>query len=88
MIIQIDYHTQLRAAERWTNKREIVDVIRNGFEIKTKYHNREGRAKIYKYGKKRNNKFYKQKRVEVYYIEEENKIITITVYVFYGEWRK
>jgi hypothetical protein len=28
----------------------------------------------------------KQKRVEVFYIEEDETIITVTVYVFYGRW--
>jgi len=29
---------------------------------------------------------YEQKRVEVFYSEEEKAIITVTVYVFYGRW--
>ena len=33
-----------------------------------------------------NGKFYSKKRVEVIYIEEDEIIITVTVYVFYGEW--
>ena len=29
---------------------------------------------------------YDQKKVEVFYAEEGNDIIIITVYVFYGKW--
>jgi hypothetical protein len=27
------------------------------------------------------------KHTQVIYVEEENAIITVTVYVFYGEWK-
>ncbi len=87
MKIQIDYHTLVRAQERGTTKQEIIDVIKTGTSIPSKYPNRKGKSKVYKFNKKRNNKYYKQKQIEVYYIEEDEKIITITVYVFYGEWR-
>jgi len=85
MEIQIDTHTLERAAERGTNKKEIIDVIKNGFSTPAKY-GRLGKAKIYDFNKKRLGKFYKQKRVEVFYVIEKNRIITTTVYVFYGEW--
>ena len=85
MGIQIDLHTIERAEERGTNADEIIDVINNGFAIPAKY-GRVGRAKIYEYKQKRLNKFYEQKRVEVFYNSEGRKIITATVYVFYGEW--
>jgi hypothetical protein len=85
MEIQIDQHTLERAEERGTNEVEIEDVIRTGFSIPAKY-NRIGKAKIYDFKRKRNNKYYEQKRVEVFYIVEGNKIITVTVYVFYGRW--
>ncbi len=32
--------------------------------------------------------FYHEKRVEVIYIIDNNVIITITVYVFYGKWEE
>jgi len=34
---------------------------------------------------KRHDKFYEQKKVEVFYTVESNVIITVTVYVFYGK---
>ena len=49
-------------------------------------HGREGRAKIYDFGRQCLGKTYKQKRVEVFYAVERGVIITVTVYVFYGEW--
>jgi hypothetical protein len=47
---------------------------------------RFGKAKVYNYKSKRNNKYYEQKRVEVIYTIEKDLITTITVYVFYGKW--
>ena len=83
----IDPHTLERAEERGTNENEILDVIHNGISIPAKY-GRLGRAKIYHFLQQRHGKFYKQKRVEVFYIVEDNLIITVTVYVFYGEWEE
>ena len=85
MEIQIDPHTLERAEERGTNKKEIVDVINTGFSIQAKY-GRVGTAKIYDFKQSRHNKYYEQKRVEVFYIVEGNVIITVTIYVFYGKW--
>ncbi|MDA3792674.1 MAG: DUF4258 domain-containing protein [Elusimicrobia bacterium] len=87
MEIQIDSHTLKRAKQRGTNKQEIKDVISNGSTIPAKY-DRKGKAKVYSFKQKRLGKYYKQKKVEVYYIEENNVIVTVTVYVFYGEWKE
>ncbi|MEK7825115.1 MAG: DUF4258 domain-containing protein [Nitrospirota bacterium] len=85
MEIQIDPHTLERAEERGTNEEEIKDVIQTGFAIPAKY-GRLGKAKIYDFKKKRIDKYFDQKRVEVFYTIERNKITTVTAYVFYGKW--
>lgn len=85
MRIQIDSHTLERAEERGANENEIKEVIRNGFSVIAKY-GRQGRGKIYDFRQKRNNVYYEQKKVEVFYTIEKNVIITVTVYVFYGKW--
>ena len=85
MEIQIDPHTLERAQERGTNEDEIKDAINTGFPIPAKY-GRIGKAKIYEFKQNRLNKYYEEKRVEVFHTIERNKIITITVYVFYGKW--
>ena len=85
MEIQIDPHTIERAEERGTNEEEIRDVINTGFPIPAKY-SRTGKAKVYEFNQERHGKYYKQKRVEVFYVIEESIIITVTIYVFYGEW--
>ena len=85
MQIQIDLHTLGRAEERGTNEMEIIDVINTGFSVSAKY-GRIGKAKVYDFRQKLNDKYYEQKRVEVFYLIEMDKIITVTVYVFYGKW--
>ena len=87
MEIQIDSHTLERAEERGTKENEIRDVINTGFTIPAKY-GRIGKAKIYKFKKKRRGKYYEQKRVEVVYTIVGNIMITATVYVFYGKWEE
>ncbi len=44
--------------------------------------------KIFPFNANRNEKQYAHKKVEVYYTEEGNKLITVTVYVFYGKWEE
>lgn len=85
MEIQIDLHTLERAEERGATEEEIKDVILTGLSIPAKY-GKIGRAKVYEFKQNRLNKYYEQKRVEVFYTIEGDKIITVTVYVFYGKW--
>jgi len=85
MQIQIDPHTLERATERGATEAEIYDTLLNGFDVPAKQ-GRRGKAAIYQYKATRLNKYYEQKRVEVYYTIERDKIITVTVYVFYGSW--
>jgi len=85
MEIQIDLHTLERAEERGATEEEIKDVILTGLSIPAKY-DKIGKAKVYEFKQNRLNKYYKQKRVEAFYVIEGDKIITVTVYVFYGKW--
>jgi hypothetical protein len=85
MEIQIDPHTLERAEERGTDEKEIIEVIATGFSIPAKY-GRVRKAKVYDFKQIRHNKYYEQKRVEVFYTIEKDAIITVTVYVFYGKW--
>ena len=87
MRIQIDRHTLVRAEERGATAEEIEDVASTGTMIPGK-RNRLAKFKIYPFGRLRNGKRYDQKRIEVYYVEEGNVLVTVTVYVFYGRWER
>jgi hypothetical protein len=86
MKIQIEPHTLQRAEERGTNIEEIQTVLEYGTEIPARG-NRKAKAKVFTFKKERLGKYYEEKRVEVIYAEEGDLIVTVTVYVFYGEWR-
>jgi hypothetical protein len=85
MKIHIQHHALARAKERGTNLEEIKIVFHSGFPIPAK-HDRKGKAKIFDFQQKRFNEFYEQKRVEIFYTEDNDDIIILTVYVFYGKW--
>lgn len=85
MKIQIEPHTLERAEERGASIEEIEDVIQNGLTIPARK-NRLSKSKVFPFGRERLGKFYKQKRIEVIYLVENDMIVTVTVYVFYGEW--
>lgn len=87
MEIQIDPHTLERAEEQGTNEAEIQDTVRTGSPIAGK-HGRMGKGKTYSFRQERHGKYYEQKRVEVFYTMEGNTVITVAVYVFYGEWER
>lgn len=85
MDIRIDPHTLERANERGANEAEIKDVLSNGEIIPAK-RNRLAKGKVFPFDQERLGKHYAEKRIEVLYVIEEETIITVTVYVFYGKW--
>lgn len=74
-----------RAEERGASREEIEDVIQNGFTIPARM-GRFAKSKVYPFDRERLGKFYKQKRIEVIYLAENDVVVTVTVFVFYGEW--
>jgi hypothetical protein len=87
MQIQIEPHTLQRANERGASEKEIEETLLSGNSISAK-NNRLGKTKVFTFNSERNDKFYKQKKVEVYYVIEHQTIFTITVYVFFGNFEK
>jgi hypothetical protein len=87
MVIQIDPHTLARAKERGASEEEIKEVVEAGKPGLARG-KREMRSKIYPFNAMRSGKHYEEKKIEVYYTEEDNKFITVTVYVFYGKWEE
>ncbi len=85
MQIRIEPHTLKRAMERGATEEEVNVVLNEGETINAKA-GRSAKAKVFEFNALRNGKHYPQKRVEVYFIIEGDTIITITVYVYYGEW--
>ena len=88
MEIFIEPHTLKRAEERGANAEEIKTVLEQGVEIPARGNRKaKAKAKVFTFKQLRLGKYYEEKRVEVIYVEEEETIVTVTVYVFYGEWK-
>ena len=85
MEIQIDPHTVERMRERGTNEQEVKETLETGNNILGKY-GRLGKSKVFIFDNVRNGKYYREKKLEVYYIIEHGKIITVTVNVFFGKF--
>lgn len=85
MQIQIEPHTLERAVERGASESEIIETLNSGINIPGKA-GRSGKYKVFIFDAIRNGRFYNEKKLEVYYIIQKEKIITITVYVFYGKF--
>ena len=85
MLIQIHPHTLERAEERGATKSDIEDVIRTGTPIPAK-RNRQAKEKVFDFRRQWQNAYYDQKKVQVIYVVQEEVAVTVTVYVFYGEW--
>ena len=85
MQIQIEPHTLERAEERGASEFEILDILNSGIHIPGKA-GRSCKYKVFAFDAVRNGRFYNEKKLEVYYIIQKEKIITITVCVFYGKF--
>jgi hypothetical protein len=85
MIVQLSQHALLRAGERGTTREEIEAVLASGDPVPAK----QGRScmqKIFQADEVRQGKRYSKKTVEVYHVVEDDVIVVVTVYVFFGGW--
>ncbi len=85
MEIRIEPHTLIRANERGASEDEIKQVLNVGSEIPASK-NRLAKTMVFNFNLFWNNKFYEQKKIDVIYTIDNNLIVTVTVYVFYGKW--
>ena len=85
MKIIIDPHTVERAIERGASEIEIINTLENGTIIIGKK-GRLGKAMVFEFNNDWKGEHYDQKKLEVFYLIENDVIITVTVYVYYGKW--
>ncbi len=75
-------HAKIRSNFRGATKEEISEAIRT-----TKWQasslNKLECVKDFSFNKTWNNKFYKTKQVKPIFVEEDNEIVVVTVYVYY-----
>ena len=85
MEIRIEPHTLIRANERGASEDEIKQVLNVGLKIPVSK-NRFAKSIVFNFNSIWNNKFDEQKKIDVIYTIDNNLIVTVTVYVFYGKW--
>jgi hypothetical protein len=85
MKIRIEPHTVKRANERGASEDEITETLQTGQPIVAKG-NRLAKSKVFLFLQKRNGRYYEEKKIEVFYVVENDAMITITVYVFFGKF--
>ncbi|MDQ6610109.1 MAG: DUF4258 domain-containing protein [Bacteroidota bacterium] len=85
MKIRLEPHTLRRAKERGATEKEILETLQTGQIISAK-NNRLTKSKSFSFSAEKNGKFYEEKKLEVFYTIENDEIITITVYVFFGKF--
>ena len=80
--IRLSSHAQEQLVFRGCSEVEIKETIRASQWTTTELNRRDCR-KNFIFEKTWNNKFYKTKQVRPVFVEEENEIVIITVYVYY-----
>ena len=86
MKVIIEAHTIEQMKKRGTTKEEISEVLATEVEYEAK-HNRKKKSKVFPFHNTWEGKFYEEKKVEVVYTKENDVIVTVTVFVFYGKWQ-
>jgi hypothetical protein len=81
--IRLSEHAKEQLPYRGTTQEEIIETIRTS-QWKSAELGRLECRKDFVYNKDWNNKRYKTKQVRPIFIEEENEIAVITVYVYYS----
>ena len=83
MRVQISAHAKLRAKERGASTAEIEETLTTGTRLPA----RIGRMCVrreFRIDEMRAGRHYSQKTIEVYYVVEQDVMVVVTVYVFYG----
>ena len=85
MDIKVDPQTLKKAKEEGATEEEIDATIRTGKDLNSES-GRLGKTRTFPFKKERNNIFFEQKKLDVYY-EVEHKLITaLDVDVYYGSF--
>lgn len=79
-------HALDRIKERGTDVDEVREVLTIGHSVEAKT-GRNAKELIFEYNCEWLGKYYKQKKVRVIFVEEDNYAIVITAYVYFGYWR-
>lgn len=80
--IRLSEHAKNQLVPRGATEREIIDSIKTSEWTPAELKRLECR-KDFEFNNTWNNKFYKTKQVRPVFVEEQNEIVVVTVYVYY-----
>lgn len=88
MRVTIPLHAQRQARERGVTEAEIIEAISRGGRVAA-HSGRIGAEIIVPFAESwgRRGKVYPQKRVIVFFVEENDEAVVVTVISQFGEWR-
>ena len=87
MTIRIDPHTRSRMPARGISEDEIVEVLRGGVPAPASF-GRLSKEKVFRFDSMWQGRSYSQKKVKVVYVEDDDAMVTVTAYAYYGSWRE
>jgi len=79
-------HALERCVERGSSEDEIELVLQKGVSAPAR-EGRKAKELVFDFNKNWHGKHYPEKKVKIVYIEENDEIVVLTVYVYYGKWR-
>ncbi len=82
MDVKFHPHAEARMVERGATREEVISTVENGEQFSAKY-GRIGFRRTFNFSSHWNRKFYDNKQLEVFAVEEEENWLVITVIVKY-----
>ncbi len=85
MKIQIDPHALSRMPHRGVTEVEVITVLERGQAVAAQG-SRRAKELVFSHEKEWAGRYYPEKKVKVVYMEEEDKMVVVTVLAYYGRW--
>jgi hypothetical protein len=87
MDIFIIDHARERMVSRSASEEKVRTTVREGTPAAAKA-GRQARERVFAYNDTWQGQRYSQKKVRAVCVQEENRLVVITVYVYYGGWER
>jgi hypothetical protein len=85
-VVIID-HARVRMVARGATEDEVRATVLEG--VSGPAHGaREARERVFAYNGMWHGRLYSEKRIRAIFVREDDRLVVITVYVFYGRWAR
>ena len=86
MEITLIDHARERLLERGATEEEVRQTVRSGTPAPAGA-GRQAKERVFPYNATWQGRHFAQKMVRAIYVEERNRLVVLTLYVYYGEWK-